>query len=173
MSIAANHLTPALCAISVISWLLTLYHACHAHQSTHSAKPVQICLPALPAIAGFIYKIQPLAFPVLQLMRNAVAVVKQHLFALVVLALLEQTFRVYYPTATAQAATTAICLFKQTASRAAINVGRVAIVVPVTLVQSLVQTHQTVHAIMVNKMTERALCVEVRLKIYYSNNNIN
>jgi ABC-type anion transport system duplicated permease subunit len=87
--IAANHLTPALCAISVISWLPILYHVCHAHQSTHSVKPVQTFLSALPAIAGSIYKLQPLAFPVLQLMRNAVAVVKQHLFALVVLALLE------------------------------------------------------------------------------------
>ncbi len=92
--IAANHLTPALCAIPVISWLLTHYHACHARQSTHSVKPVQIFLRALPAIAGSICKIQPLASPVLQLMRNAVAVAKQHLFVLVVLALLEQTFRV-------------------------------------------------------------------------------
>jgi hypothetical protein len=110
--IAVNHLTPALCAISVISWLLILYHVCHAHQSTHSVKPVQIFLPAPPAIVGSICKIQPLASPALQLMHNAVAVVKQHLFALVVLALLEQTFRVYYPTATAQAVTTAICLFR-------------------------------------------------------------
>ncbi len=108
--IAAKHLTPALCAISVISWLLTLYHVCHAHQSTYSAKSVQIFLRALPAITGSIYRIQPLASHVLQLMRNAVAVVKQRLFALVVLALLEQTFRVYYPTATAQAVTTAIYL---------------------------------------------------------------
>jgi hypothetical protein len=67
---------------------------CHAHQSTRSVKPAQIFLHALLAIAASIYKIQPLAFPVLQLMRNAVAVVKQRLFALVVLALLEQTFRV-------------------------------------------------------------------------------
>jgi hypothetical protein len=63
---------------------------------------------------GSICKIQPLASPVLQLMHNAVAVVKQRLFVLVVLALLEQTFRVYYPTATAQAVITAICLFRQT-----------------------------------------------------------
>jgi hypothetical protein len=97
-------------------------------------------------------------------MHNAVAVVKQRLFALVVLALLEQTFRVYYPTATAQAATIAICLFRQTASHAAINVARVAIVVPVTRAQFLVQTHQPVHAATANKMTEQALCVEVRLK---------
>ncbi len=94
VSIAANHLTPALCAISVISWLLTLYHAYHVCQSTHSAKPAQIFSPAPPAIAASIYKVQPLAYPVRQLMRNAVAVVKQRLFALVVLALLEQTFRV-------------------------------------------------------------------------------
>ncbi len=169
--IAANHLTPALCAISVISWLLTLYHAWHARQSTHSVKPVQICLPALLAIAGSICKIHPLAFPALQLMRNAVAVVKQRLFALVVLALLEQIFRVYYPTATAQAVTTAICLFRQTASHAAINVVRVAIVVPVTRAQSLVQIHQPVHAAMANKTMERALCVEVRLKINFININ--
>ncbi len=163
--IAASHLTSALCAISVISWLLTLYHAYHARQSAHSAKPAQIFLPALPAIAGSIYKVQPLAFPVLQLMRNAVAVVKQRLFALVVLALLEQIFRVYYPTATAQAVTTAICLFRQTASHAAINVARVATVVPVTRVQYLVQIHQPVHAVTANKMEEQALFVEVRLKI--------
>jgi hypothetical protein len=55
----------------------------------HSVKPAQIFLSALLATAGSIYKIQPLAFPVLQLMLNAVAVVKQHLFVLVVLALLE------------------------------------------------------------------------------------
>jgi hypothetical protein len=165
--IAASHLTPALCAISVISWLLTLCHVCHALQSTHSVKPVQIFLLALPAIMGSIYKVQLLAFPVLQLMRNAVTVVKQHLFALVVLALLEQTFHVYYPTATAQAATTAICLFRQTASLAAINVARVAIVVAVIRAQSLVQTHQPVHAVMVNKIVEQALYVEVRLKINY------
>ncbi len=67
---------------------------CHARQSTYSAKPVQICLRALPAIVGSIYIIQPLAFPVLQLMHNAAAVVKQHLFAQAALALLEQTFRV-------------------------------------------------------------------------------
>ncbi len=42
---------------------------------------------------------------------------------------------------------------------------RVAIVVPVTRAQSLVQTHQPVHAVMVNKMAEQALSVEVRLKI--------
>ncbi len=113
--IAASHLTPALCAILVTSWLLTLCHACHARQSTHSVKPVQICLRALPATMDSIYKIQSPAFPVLQLMRNAVAVVKQRLFALVVLALLVQNFHVYYPTATAQAVTIAICLFRQTA----------------------------------------------------------
>jgi hypothetical protein len=100
-------------------------------------------------------------------MHNVVAVVKQRLFALVVLALLEQTFRVYYPTATAQAVTTAICLFKQTASRAAINVAHVAIVVPVTRAQFLVQIHQPVHAVTANKMMEQALCVEVRLRINY------
>ncbi len=166
MPTAANHLTPALCAISVISWLLILCHACHARQSTHNVRPVQIFKRALPAIAGFIYKIQPLAFPVLQLMNNAAAAAKQRLFALVVLALLEQTFRVYYPTATAQAVTTAICQFRQTASRAAINAVRVAIVVPVTRAQSLVQTHQTVHAATANKTMERTLCVEVRLKFF-------
>ncbi len=84
VSIAASHLTPALCAISAISWLLTLYHAFHARQSAQSVKPVQIITHALPAILGSIYIIQPLAFPVLQLMQNAVAVAKQHLFALAV-----------------------------------------------------------------------------------------
>jgi hypothetical protein len=92
--IAVSHLTPALCAISVISWLLIFCHVCPARQLTYTVKLVQIFLPALPAIAASIYKLQPLASPVLQLMHNAVAVVKQRLFALVVLALLEQTILV-------------------------------------------------------------------------------
>jgi hypothetical protein len=74
--IAAKHLTSALCAVSVTSWLLTLYHVCHVRQSTNSAKPVQIFIRAPPAIAASTYIIQPLAFPVLQLMQNAVAVVQ-------------------------------------------------------------------------------------------------
>jgi hypothetical protein len=96
-------------------------------------------------------------------MQNALAAVKQHLFVQVALALLEQTFRVYYPAAIAPAATTVIYLHRQTASVAAINVARAAIVVPATRAQSLAQTHQPVHAAAVNKTTERALCVEVRL----------
>ena len=35
-----------------------------------------------------------------------------------------------------------------------------AIAVPVTRAQPLVQTHQPVHAVTVNQMTEAALCVE-------------
>ncbi len=112
MPIAANLLTSALCAISAINWLLTLCHACPARQSTHSAKPVQIFLSALPAIVGSICKVQPLVSPALQLIQNAVAAAKQRLYALVVFELLEQTFRVYYPTATAQAATTVIWICK-------------------------------------------------------------
>jgi hypothetical protein len=91
---AANHLTPALCAIPVISWLLTLCHACPARRSTHNVTPVQIFLLVLPATADSICKIQPLAFPVLQLMLNATAVVRQRLFVQAVLELLEQIFRV-------------------------------------------------------------------------------
>ncbi len=56
-----KRLTLALCAISVVSWLLTLCHACHARQSTHSVKPVQICLLALLAMTGSIYKMRPLS----------------------------------------------------------------------------------------------------------------
>jgi hypothetical protein len=48
-------------------------------------------------------------------------------------------------------------------------VARVAIAVPVTRAQSLVQTRQTVHAVTANKMTERVLCVEVRLEINFIN----
>jgi hypothetical protein len=57
---------------------------------------------------------------------------------------------------------------------AAINVARVAAVVPVTRVQPLVQTRQPVHAVTANKIAQQALFVEVRLKIninyiyYYS-----
>ena len=40
---------------------------------------------------------------------------------------------------------------------------RAAIAVRVTRAQSLVQTHQPVHAATANKTMERALCVEVRL----------
>jgi hypothetical protein len=46
-------------------------------------------------------------------------------------------------------------------------VARVATVVPVTRAQYLVQIHQPVHAVTVNKMTEQALYVEVRLKTIF------
>ncbi len=85
---------------------------------------------------------------------------------------MEQTFHVHYPTATAQAVTTAICLFRKTASPAAISVARVTAVVPVKRAQSLVQTHQPVPAATANKMMERALFVEVRLQIDCFINNI-